>query len=146
MLNTVTPLTSIVHTLGGIATLSDLLSLTESQINSMTYVEVSTNSLTNLPLGNKAKIRALIAYQSHWCHQNENPEITWTEHMQDDFDNFRICIYNPNEPVCVYSSHGTQTANISSTSSPGKPLTSKADNFKKGVKRDKSHYMDFKNE
>ena len=75
-------------TLGGIATLSDLLSLTEGQINSMTYIEASTNNVTNLPLGNKAKIRALIAYQSYWCHQNENPEITWTEHTPDDFDNF----------------------------------------------------------
>ena len=94
-------------TLGGIATLSDLLSHTEGQINSMTYVEASMNNVTDLPLGNKAKIHALIAYQSHWCHQNENPEITWTEHMQDDFENFCICIYDPNELVRIYSSHGT---------------------------------------
>ena len=94
-------------TLGGIATLSDLLSLTEGQINSMTYVEASMNNIADLPLGNKAKICALIAYQSHWCHQNQDPEIIRTEHKQDDFDNFCICIYDPNEPVHVYSSHGT---------------------------------------
>ena len=103
----------------------------EGQINSMTYVEASTNNINDLPLGNKAKIHALIAYQSHWCHQNENLEIIWTDHTQDNFDNFRICIYDPNEPVHIYSSHGTRPANISSTSYPGKPSTSKADNFKK---------------
>jgi len=69
--------------------------------------------------------------------------------QQDEWDEFRVSGYNPNNPRL--SQHSTTAPPIpypvlSSPLSPARQLKSANANFKKGIKRDKSHYRELKDE
>jgi hypothetical protein len=78
--------------------------------------------------------------------------VAWNILTLDNFDEFRITTYEPNQPIAKFQCisihggnpatvlvhHGTTGLNVNSQ------VTPKFTNFMRGVKRDKSHYKAFK--
>ena len=119
----------------GIDSLADLLSLTEDQIMRLGYKDAAGDP-QDVPLGHRTKIRALIAYQSHWCHDHNTAQIDWLVHSVDMFNEFRMTLYDPNLPIRVFSPVPSNPSMASpySTSNTTSSTYSKADQFKKGIK------------
>jgi len=127
---------------------ADLFMMTDRDIELLEYVNDS-GALTQVPFGYRSMIRVLKAYHSHWCHTNQTTFIDWESVTQDDIDDFRIDVYETSEPIIrfvkgagsIKPDPGTPTT---SQAFPWTPVPTKAENFKRGVKREKSHYKVFK--
>ena len=140
----------------GVQTFSDLASLQDEAIFDLQYTEPTNSTRITLPVGHKSLLRALIAVYHFMCHTQTTNAIDWITVDTNDFDTFRVSGYEPNAPLRPYSSINlNSTGRITPAGAPrssmgGNNVTSntpsKASNFKKGVKRDKSHYKDFKHE
>jgi hypothetical protein len=80
---------------------------------------------------------------------NSSPIVAWNTLTLDDFDNFQITAYEPDQPIAKFqriSIHGGNPATVlHGTPGPNVNLvTPKFTSFMCGVKRDKSHYKAFK--
>ena len=126
--------------------MADLFSLRDDDILNLTYIETGQATTKRLNLGHQGHIRAVIAFYYHRCWEEETSAIEWIESTADDFDDFRVGIYEPDSPLKPYVSSTRITARRPSVVPPSTLSTSKVQLFKKGIKRDKSHYKSFKHE
>ena len=114
----------------------DILALSQPDIEALGHE--MTNEEGNLEFVSlvRGKQNLIKAFQ-HFIRDliNQNLFTSFTDLTSDDFNEFRICRYNPNQTL-------PPVANAPS-SAPANHLTIVGD-FRKSIKRDKSHYNVFK--
>jgi hypothetical protein len=122
----------------GWTTTMDLHAIIDANINTMTY-EVA-GAVTLVPPGHRAKIRIACSMLAHWNHE-KGGAIDVTSITPDDFYNWRLHGYNPLGEI--HPAHAAP-AILPGARAPagGTP----AEQFKRGIKKDKDHYPEFKDE
>ena len=140
----------------GIKSFANINTLTDVNLGNLKYKDPTDPSkMIPLSLPLRAKLRVLRASQAHWCHVNASTSLDWTSVTIDDFDLFRSVHYDPNAPILPFWSHQAKPDPTLSSGIRGGPKppsnvvtpgSSKADLFKKSIKREKSHYKPFKTE
>ena len=119
----------------GCDTVENIASMSKDDVDRLSFSQTDSAGITTLvPLqaGRRGQLRALVAYIRHLRHTDTF--VSYTTIDQDAFDVYRTSIYyNPDMP-----------------SAPNPPVPRSAqrstilDDFRKGIKRDKSHYQVFK--
>ena len=137
--------------LHGCNNLHELLMMSEQDLNDLKFPDPDDTSRNiRLPVGQCRLVRAIQAFNSFLCFETASPTVDWLSLTTDDFDTFRITTYDPNIPITKFrrvSVHGNPgQATTYGNFAPGlsSPVTPKFSNFMRGVKRDKSHYKQFK--
>jgi hypothetical protein len=137
--------------LAGLKWIPDLMQARESDLDALMYPNSNDVSLTlPLPVGQRRKVRAIQAYNSYLCFVHSSPIVIWTTLTLNDFDEFRITAYEPDQPIAKFqriSIHGgNPTTVLHGTSGPNvnSQVTPKFTSFMHGVKCDKSHYKAYK--
>ena len=92
-------------------------------------------------------IRIIKAWANHLRISKNSRTITWTDPdiTSDAFNEFRINDYDPDAPL-RFTSNAPASTGIITTSTKAPKIISKAHEFRKGTKRDKSHYSVLKDE
>ena len=107
----------------------DLMALEEADINTLSYETTdSSGHSSQIPLevGRRGMIRAFKAYVRHLDSDTDFEKI-----QVNAFDTYRIHTYDPDSPIVPSTSKST-TSNV--------PNQRIIDDFRKGIKRDKSQY------
>jgi hypothetical protein len=138
--------------LAGILSIPNLImQAKESNLDDLEYPDPNDTTLVlPLPVGQRRKVRAIQEYNLYLCLVNSSPIVTWSTLTLDDFDNFRITVYKPDQPITKFqhiSIHGGNQATVlHGTAGPNvnSQVTPKFTSFMRGVKRDKPHYKAFK--
>jgi hypothetical protein len=116
--------------------IQDILGMQSIDIDSLTVDSLSDDGKTitqiPMPLGRKGLLRAFISYIKYTQYQQ-----TFTSYLvltSDDFDDYRTTVYNPNQPFEAPPAVQSSKPLVGAHSSP-------VDDFRRGIKRDKSHYV-----
>jgi len=134
----------------GVSLIADLLTMTEQDITDLVYDDEGTNTLVHRAHMNV--IRILQAWNLHLIQTYGIKKVDWMDQQmvnEDKWDVFRVSGYNPNNPRL---SQGSTTAlpilypASPACISPASQWRSAAVDFRKGNKRDKSHYRELKDE
>ena len=117
---------------GGYDVIADVLAMSSTDIDILDYEETdgaNTVTLALLP-ARKNLIRALQAFVRH--RQNiGTPVVDFLAVTMDEFNEYRVSVYNPNAPAPV----------VSPSTRPTTTRATIVSTFKQGIKRDKSHYV-----
>ena len=132
----------------GIDTLADLLTLTDSQIDALTFTE--GGSVKTPPLASRNKLRILRSWSFHLQNVQGTRRVNWLDKFtvnRDEWDEYRISVYVPPGMTMTPPSmpSGPTPATGASSSKPAATNTPVAD-FRRGLKRDKTHYTELKDE
>jgi hypothetical protein len=127
----------------GILNMFDLIALNESDISALKYMDDSggTPIETPLPRGYRSLLVALLGYTTH-CYQNGTPlgYSDWINVTADEFNEYRLS----------YAFIAFRSGAISSASTmPSAPTPRPKDpveSFKRGIKRDITHFTPFKDD
>ena len=115
----------------GVTILPDLLDMDRDDIKALEFEEDGT--IKQLQRGGQGRVRVMQAY-IRYLRDEKIDDITILNHH--DFNDFRMDIYDPNEQP------------VTSSTRPKEPSTpfkyQPAEEFKKGIKCDKSHYIALK--
>ena len=112
-----------------IRSIPDLMALEEADINTLSYETTdSSGQPSQIPLevGRRGMIRAFKAYVRHLDSDTDFEKI-----QVADFDTYRIRTYDPDSPIVPFASK-SNTSNVTHQRL--------IDDFRKGIKRDKSQY------
>ena len=112
-----------------IRSIPDLMALQEADINTLSYeTKDSSGQPSQIPLevGRRGMIRAFKAYVRHLDSDTDLEQI-----QVDAFDHYRVHTYDPDSPIVPSTSKFT-TSNV--------PNQRIIEDFRKGIKRDKSQY------
>jgi hypothetical protein len=128
-----------------------VITQTDTQIASI-QVPHDDGSTTRLPIYSLSLIRVLQAWNFYLLVEHNIRRFDWLDTIMissESFDEYRVSIYDPNAPIKPSSgltsvSNPTAPSAIPSTSS--KYARTPADDFRRGVKRDKGHYNELKDE
>ena len=112
----------------GIKSLPDLLDMDRDDIKTLEYIDSSGNN-TPLHRGGQGRVRVMQAY-FRYLREEGIDDILSLAH--EDFNDFRMDIYDPNS-LPTPSSKLKKPSSLPTIRQP-------AEEFKKGIKRDKSHY------
>ena len=107
-----------------------LCSLKDTDIESLTYPVTGDGGLINmapLTLGSRVLLRAFRDYMGDLRRADNRKKINFYSLAADDFDDFRVGIYKPNNPDAPKPL-------------PNQSVRSATADFRKGIKRDKSQY------
>jgi hypothetical protein len=124
----------------GCTNIIDLLNLSPRDIDGLSYYDGTTD--IEVPLARRNLVRILQAWSTHLRSVNGLRSVDWMDTAmvtEDEWDDYRIAVYSPGGPTSVPPTV-TSTGGSSVSQSGGSRTTSEAENFKRGIKRDKSHY------
>ena len=129
----------------------DLLGLTESDIEALVYEDPGppVRKKVPVPRGYTQRLKILIALYLKWSHKRPL-DINIEDVTLVDFLDFRTSEYNPSAPfAATHRTVGTSTAPTGPTllAAPlptGGPTP--AQQFDRGIKKDKDHYLEFNDE
>ena len=135
----------------GMDSVADLITLTDAQIDALSYDD-GTGTVQTPSLASRNKLRILRAWNLHLQQVQGTRRVDWSDHLtvnEDEWDEFRVGIYvapgtappNPvaNAPVASPVPPLVPTPRFVQVSNP-------ASDFRRGNKRDKTHYREFKDE
>ena len=142
----------LIHALGfhGTSSMADLLAMTNKDIGKLSFIGDDGKDMI-IPRAKTNIVRILQAFNFHLVRTHGVKRINWkgASYVSDDkFDNYQVSEYDPNAtrsllgvttsvvPSYVSSYHQESPANH--------PTRSLVSDFKKGIKRDKSHYRELK--
>ena len=131
----------------GIASIPDLLVLTDDQIDNLDYDDGTGPSIPLL--ADRNKLRILRAWNIHLQGLQRARRVDWLDPNtvnEDEWDEYRVALYVPPgvapsaaPPPMPPAPPATQGSRSTSTYNP-------ASDFRKGIKRDKTHYTEIKDE
>lgn len=140
----------------GVNSLADFFSFTLQDINDLHFTDPTDNVERPVPRHKRAILKVVKAFNAYYCKENNVPNLDWTGISRETFDDYRVNIYDPDEPIVRY---GRGNANMNNQTNPlgvgirnPRPVqqqarqASAADIFKKGIKREKTHYKPYKTE
>jgi hypothetical protein len=131
--------------------ISDVIILTDTQIANI-HVPQDDGSTIRLPIYSLSLIRLLQAWNFYLLAAHNLRRVDWLDKAMinsDTFDEYRVGIYDPNAPIkALFGSTNISnpTTSSASSSTPSKYARTPADDFRRGVKRDKGHYTELKDE
>ena len=132
----------------GIQYIEDVLSLEKQDINDLTYIDLADKSERKTPKPFLAKLHIIKAWHIHLQNTVQLSTIDWSDKSainQKAFNAYRVSIYYPDAPVGRQTQRHKPAAPTISTSTPTASQSLVSD-FKKGIKRDKTHYTTLKDE
>ena len=135
----------------GIDSVPDLLTLTDDQIDNLAYVDDDGN-VKSPSLANRNKLRILRAWNQHLQQVQGKRRIDWldtTTVNEDEWDEYRIGIYVPQGVVLPNPAPSIPSVQTASPSVPTPRYTTTSNpaaDFRKGIKRDKTHYKEITDE
>ena len=117
----------------GVRSLPDLLDLDRDEMRALEYINASNNR-TPLHRGGQGRVRVMQAY-FRYLREEEIEDIMSLTH--EDFNDYRMDIYDAN---------ALPTVSPTRTREPLVPPVARqpAEEFKRGIKRDKTHYISLK--
>ena len=123
--------------------LADLMSLSDQDIEVMTYTEESEDDKDmkpkDVPRWAQRLLRVLQSYVHYQTSEGVTDLMTLT---QADYDDYRIHVFNSNAPHTAPSPAARPT--VSTSRAPGPYMRPPAEDFKKSIKRSKTDYKPFK--
>ena len=129
-------------------TLEDIVSTRDDNFENLQYVDENGNKIS--PLGPLLlRLRILKAFYFHLMQKYNLSNIDWKDGSivdSDEFDNFRVTIYDPEAPTNPKNTSPSSTNAVNLRGIPVKPPMSLAAEFRRGVKREKSAYAVLKDE
>ena len=135
----------------GFKAVPDLLILTDDQIDNLTYMDPDTGDELLPPLPSRNKLRILRSWNFHLQQVQGRRRVDWMDINtvnEDEWDDYRVSIYvPPGLPTAAAPPVGpvAPTAAVAA-SRPSVPAFNPATEFRRGIKRDKSHYKEIKDE
>jgi hypothetical protein len=134
----------------GFDSLHDVLTLTDDQIDALAYEE-EEGVLRCPPLASRNKLRILRSWGFHLQSVQVTRRVNWMDQFtvnSDEWDEYRVAIY---VPAGMPSTPTTPPVGISINNTPPSaprlaPTANPASDFRRGNKRDKSHYTELKDE
>ena len=134
-----------------------VIKLSDAEIGSLCYSdgEGEDKKVFDLPVGSKQLVRIVKAFYVHQKSNGIDIDNAWLDITGDDFDTFRLDIYDPdrtykipsssNVDTTMYPAPGSSYDTSSQTRSlPGQRVDPVRD-FKRGIKRDPSLFPTLKN-
>ena len=122
-----------------ITMIPEILVMSRENINGLTYQADDGTTITP-PSHVLAKLHILKAWNNYLLQENGLKVIDWDDTNlvnEDAYDEFRLSIYNPDDVLNTTPPH--RKSNISAAKNSEKKHSAAAE-FRKGIKRDKSHY------
>jgi hypothetical protein len=122
----------------GLQTTMDLAAVTDGMINTMTYEAGGLE--TPVSVGHRAKVCIICSMLAHWTDEKRGP-IDVTLITPDDFSTWRLSGYNPRGEI--------NPNPVAPDVPPGAPAHAggtPAKQFQRGIKKNKDHYPEFKDE
>ena len=113
----------------GITILPDLLDMDKDDITALEYKDDNGNTKP-LHRGGQGRICVMQAYFRYLQEEGIDDIMSLT---YEDFNDYRMVIYNPYEQPVTPSARSKKTTSLPTTHQP-------ADDFKKSIKQDKTHY------
>jgi len=139
----------------GIRSMSDLLALTDLQAENLTYPDAS-GVQKSVPLNQRNMIKILKAWNVQLLNLHSLRKVDWSDATmitEEEWDEYRVSSYDPDDTSSRKSNPSIPSPTKSSFGVPygstlGVPstLTSLTYAFRKGIRRDKSHYSELKDE
>ena len=131
-----------------IRSIGDIVALSDDELSRLTYQDEEDNTMT-IDRYSFSTAR-LIKYWSAYL-RTTAPSFEWTDEVYvttEEWDLFRTSIFNPDDPRNFLTSGQSvfppSPSNASTTSS--RSVSTPLSDFKRGIKRDKSHYETLKDE
>ena len=122
-------------TAAGYNRIQDVLGMTTADIDSLTVDQLDDENkkVIQVPLvrGKRGLLRAFQSYVKHL--QGQQAFVTFLGLTSADFDEYRLAIYDPNQPL-----PSSMPSFVPKSSSA--PKSNPVDDFRRGIKRDKAHY------
>ena len=137
------PLPLVALTRSGYTNIHHVITMMQDDIDALEY-EDDTQVLVTMPSPARTLLRIFNAYHVYRYEEGDPIGDDWTSIMAQEFNDFRIGPY----PVIINpspSGYVRRRANATSTSTTPRPRDPVAD-FKKGIKRDPTLFLDFKME
>ena len=123
--------------------LADLMSLSDQDIEVMTYTEESEDDKDMKPKDVPRWAQRLLRILQSYVHYQTSEGVTdFMALTQADYDDYRSFVYNSNALHTVPFPAAQPTASTSKASGPY--VRSPAEDFKKSIKRSKTDYKHFK--
>ena len=150
----------------GINDMGDLMSLTPNDIDGIMYLDPNNIvppgaqlTVVNLSLANRQRLKIIIQMYNMWTH-HVGSLIDITTIDMNTFNEWRIRGYMPNLPLQVavgtdLTINAVNIVPLGAPPAPGNPPhggghhhhgPSRAEQFNRGIKKDKDHYPEFKDE
>ena len=140
----------------GVTSMADLLTLDDETIGKLQYRD-DQGQLVPVLQSKKNIVKILKAWNRHLIGIHMTKRVDWTDETiitEDEWDEYRVSDYDPDITKAQAALASMAVQNNIGTTTSGKPppviTTNRPSNlvndFKKGVKRDKSHYHEFKDE
>ena len=128
----------------GIEEIYDLISIEDNAIDSLTYDRSNTERNVSIPSGDKTLIRIFLAFFQHRNASGTPIDDTWSSLTRDEFSQFRVQSWamrttTAPAPMATAPSTSPQLTTPS-------PKYTKAELFKRGIKRDPSLFPTLKDE
>ncbi len=130
----------------GLDSVPDLLTLTDGQIDALSYDDVTGGRVVSPSSRNK--LRILRSWNYHLQQVQGVRRVDWMDTAtvnEDEWDQYRIAIYVPAGMPPIPTQPVGSTASTPSSSRPIQ-ASSQASDFRRGIKRDKSHYREIRDE
>ena len=133
----------------GLDSVVDLLTLTDGQIDSLQFYDGTETKIPSLSSRNK--LRILRSWNLHLQQIQGNRVVNWMDEdtvNQDEWDEYRISVYSPPglQASPLAPSPILSSAPPSVPQPRFVPVSNPASDFRRGIKRDKTQYKEFKDE
>ena len=129
----------------GIKRIEDLLSLSESNIDDIFFDDLAGNQ-EEVPAFQKNLLKVLKEWNFYIMSNLGIRKVDWNDPSivnYDDFNDFRVTVYNPDQSLRQTVSRLSKNP---SSSVPSSNRIDTVQDFRKGIKRDKSHYAKLRDE
>jgi hypothetical protein len=123
----------------GLTKTLDLAAITDGMLNTLTYEDGGVETM--VPVGLRAQVRIVCFMLAYWNHERRGAIDVTSITPPDDFSTWRFNGYNPRgeinpDPVALAVHPGNRAP------AGGTPV----EQFQRGIKKDKDHYPEFKDE
>ena len=132
----------------GIKYLHDVLGMRQEAIDNLTYIDPTESKEKKTPTHLLSKLHMIKAWNIHLQNTLQTAVVDWSDKSiinEDSFDEYRVSIYNPDASLGHSMQQNKQAASTKPTSTHT-IQQNLASEFKKGIKRDKTHYSSLKDE
>ena len=131
----------------GIASIPDLLVLTDGQIDNLDYDDGTGSSIPSL--ADRNKLRILRAWNIHLQGIQSARRVDWLDPStvnEDEWDEYRVATYVPPGVAPPVAPPPVPTAPPAAQGPRSTSTYNPASDFRRGIKRDKTHYTEIKDE
>ena len=126
-----------------------VLTLSTKAIELLTFTDAADNVEKPIPLYIASTFQIIKAWNQYLIAQHNIIKVDWSDKSvvnADAYDEFRVSAYDPDAPLSSYKSTVPSPAPTPVRSAPSTHQSSALAEFRKGMKRDKTHYTELRDE